>query len=376
MKLVLFISPHYNSCGETYIFQNFFLKYKKSKNINFKVFNYLNEFNHLKSRNLIQNPLKFNLIFRSLEQKIPWLYYRIWMLFVFIHLQLILPIIIFQQKKLYSEVVIISRMSNIAVAFVSLYFFYNKNIKFYCSIAGLVYKNFFRKFIWQNILKNYTGVFIPTNDMKKYISNYTNSTKIYVMPNPVLTDEMKNVKKKNFNYKSKKIFRIISIGRLSNQKGFDILLRSINKLPNVSLDIIGDGEDKIKLTNLKEKFNLEGNVNFLGWKNKPWKYLKNYNLFVMPSRWEGPGHTVIEALCQDIPVIVSDCKFGPMETIKRGKFGLYFKKNSALNLRNKIIEVQNNYPVYKKKSLEGGRFIREFYSTEHIIKKYVKMFSN
>lgn len=379
MKLVLFVSPHYNKCGLTDLFQNFFSEYKKSKktdDINFKVFNYFNEFNHLKKNNIIQNPIKINFVFRFLEQKIPWLYYRIWMILVFAHLQIILPIVINQKKKKYSQVIIVSQMSTIAVAFVSLYFSFNKNIKFYCWIGGLVYKNFFRKFIWRNILKNYEGIFIPTNDMRKHISSYTNSKKIYEIPNPVLTDEMKNQRKKNFIYKTSNIFKLICIGRLNKQKGFDVLIRAISKISDVKLDIIGDGEDRIKLTNLKKKLNLNNKVNLLGWQNKPWKNLNDYHLFVMPSRWEGPGHTVIEALCQNIPVIVSDCKYGPKETIKKGKFGIYFKKDDVINLRKKIIEVKNNYHVYKKKSLKGGSYIRNYYSTKNIINKYCKIFEN
>ena len=53
MKLVLFICPHYNKCGLTDLFQNFFSEYKKSNrtgDINFKVLNYFDEFNHLKKK--------------------------------------------------------------------------------------------------------------------------------------------------------------------------------------------------------------------------------------------------------------------------------------------------------------------------------------
>ncbi|MBD1137152.1 glycosyltransferase [Pelagibacterales bacterium SAG-MED49] len=377
MKLVLFIAPFYNRCGITDNYHNFFSacnKSEKSNNITFKVFNYFDEFNHLKKKYIIQNPLKFNFVFRFLEQKIPWLYYRIWMILVFVHLQVVLPIVINQQQKKYSEVIIVSQMSTIAVAFVSLYFSFNKNVKFYVWIAGLVYKNFLRKLIWQNILKNYKGIVIPTNDMRKNISNWTNSKRIYEIPNPLLTDEMKKLKKKNFIYKSNNIFKVVCIGRLSRQKGFDVLIKAISEISDVKLDIIGDGEEKIKLTKLKKELCADNKINFLGWKHKPWKSLKNYDLFVMPSRWEGPGHTVIEALCQNIPVIVSDCKYGPKETIKNGKYGIYFKKDDVAGLRRKIIKVKNNYHIYKKKSLEGGSFIRNYYSTEKIIEKYIKMF--
>lgn len=374
MRLVIFISPHYNKCGETYIFKNFFKSYKKNTNIEFKIFNFYSEFNHIKKKYLIENPIKINFVNRFIEQKFSWLYYRIWMILVFLHLQIVLPLIIFKEKNRYSEVIIVSRMSNIAVSFVSLYFSYSKKIKFYCSIAGLVYKNFFRKLIWSNIIKNFQGVIIPSSDMRDYIRKYTNSSSILTIPNPVLTTEMIKFKKQNFKYNKKKIFKIIAIGRLSNQKGFDTLIQAIKTLPKVSVDIIGEGEDKKKLAYLVKKFNLQSRVRFLGWKEKPWQLVKNYNLFVMPSRWEGPGHTVIEALAQNIPVIVSDCDFGPIDTIQRGKFGVSFKKNDFLDLNKSIKNIIKKYNFYSKKAKMGGTFIRQKYKTEEIIKKYTQFF--
>jgi glycosyltransferase involved in cell wall biosynthesis len=376
MKLVLFISPHYNKCGETYIFKNFFTNYEKRKNIEFKIFNYYSEFSHIKKKNIIENPIKINFVFRFLEQKISWTYYRIWMILVFLHLQIVLPLVIIKQRKIYSEIVIISRMSNIAVSFVSLYFSYSKNIKFYCSIAGLVYKNFFRKLIWRNIMKNFEGIIIPSEDMIEHIKEYTNSTSIFTIPNPVITSRMKENKKQNFKYNKKNDFKLIAIGRLSHQKGFDTLITSIKNIPNITLDIIGGGEDYKKLILLVKKFNLGNKVKFLGWREEPWKFLKNYNLFVMPSRWEGPGHTVIEALAQNIPVIVSNCNFGPKDTIQYGKFGTLFKTNNYFDLNTKIKRVISNYRVYHKKAIKGGVTVRVKYSTKPIIKKYINLIQN
>lgn len=374
MKLVLFISPHYKKCGETYIFKNFFSKNLTNNKIDFKVFNYFKEFDHIDKKYIIQNPFKFNLVSKSLEKKIPWLYYRLWMIVVFFHLQIVLTYIIISQKKKYSEIVIVSRMSNIAAAFVSIYFKLSKKTKFYCSIAGLVYKNSFRKIIWNILIKKFEGVIIPTKDMKKHIFDYTKSKKILTIPNPVITSEMIKYRKKKFIYDKNKVLNVICIGRLSKQKGIDTLIRSIKSLKNVKLDIIGKGEEDKKLKEIVKKNNLDKRISFLGWRENPWKLIKNYHLFVMPSRWEGPGHTVIESLVQNIPVIVSDCKYGPLETIQKGKFGEYFRVDDVRDLTKKINNVKNNYQKFVKKSIAGGKFIRKNYSIENIAKQYIKNF--
>ena len=63
----------------------------------------------------------------------------------------------------------------------------------------------------------------------------------------------------------------------------------------------------------------------------------------MPSRWEGPGHTIIEALSHGIPSIVSNCPYGPEETIGYGKFGEVFEIDDCDDFADKIQKTWKDY---------------------------------
>lgn len=377
MRLILFISPHYNKCGESYIFKNFteYLDKHAPKNdkLKFKIFNYFDEFNHIQKKYVIENPLKINFLFRKVEKKIPWLYYRLWIFLVFIHLNFILPILLKRLSNKYDEIHVVGRMSNIAIAFCSIWFIFSKKYKFHISIAGLVYKNFLRKIIWRLIINRYESVIIPSKDMYEHIFDYTKHPKISVIQNPVLTD---NINYMTYSHKFiKKKINMIAMGRLNRQKGFDILIKSLKDLHFVHLDIYGEGEDHSILQKLIRDNNLITRVKLKGWYEGSNEIFTNYDLFVMPSRWEGPGHTVVEAMSTGIPVIVSNCNYGPIDSIGYGKFGNFFKSEDINDCKLSILEFIKNPNQYLKKAQLGAKHITSVWSCESIYKKYLNHFS-
>lgn len=142
---------------------------------------------------------------------------------------------------------------------------------------------------------------------------------------------------KEFN---KKNFNIISVGRLTEQKGFDIALKAAYILKKKKFDfrwfVIGDGKDKKKLNRQRRKLKLENNFFFLGNKANPYPYIKNADLFVLPSRHEGYGLATLEARILKKLIIVSDLPVS-REQIKNEKNGLMCKLNE-LDLSNCILK--------------------------------------
>ncbi len=86
------------------------------------------------------------------------------------------------------------------------------------------------------------------------------------------------------------------------------------------------------------KFHLEQNITFLGNKSRDWIYnnLYHYDLFIQPSRLEGFGLTVVEALAAKVPVIVAD-NDGPSEIINKGDYGYIFVNGNFVDLSDKIL---------------------------------------
>jgi glycosyltransferase involved in cell wall biosynthesis len=147
-----------------------------------------------------------------------------------------------------------------------------------------------------------------------------------------------------------RIFKIVQIGRLDHAiKGQHFVIEAIHTLKtqglnNIQFDLIGTGNSELFLKELVIKYELEKQINFLGPRNRNYIYshLKNYDLLIQPSLYEGFGLTVAEAMAAKLPVLVSDIN-GPMEIIELGKYGFYFQSGNTENLAEQIDYIISNY---------------------------------
>ena len=119
---------------------------------------------------------------------------------------------------------------------------------------------------------------------------------------------------------------IVSMGRLTKQKGFDLLLQAFQKVanqhPNWQLIILGQGELRAQLEKMRDDLGLSSQVVFTGSLRNPFKVLRKAQLFVMGSRNEGFPMAHGEALACGVPVIATDCPSGPREMIRHNIDGL------------------------------------------------------
>src|SRR5690606_31369506 len=147
-------------------------------------------------------------------------------------------------------------------------------------------------------------------------------------------------RKKNNN------FRIIQVSRLdAEKKGQHIAIEALKLLmerntSNIVLDFIGAGTSYDALKKQVKDNNLESYAHFLGLRDRDYIYkqLKNYDLLIQPSFYEGFGLTIVEAMAAKIPVLVSNID-GPIEIVQNGKYGFFFECGNALELSSKIEEV-------------------------------------
>ena len=109
---------------------------------------------------------------------------------------------------------------------------------------------------------------------------------------------------------------IVSVGRLSHAKGFDILLDSFariaRKFPRWRLVVVGDGEERSRLERQAEHLQLGSRVLFTGALADPSAFLRRARLFVMASRYEGFPLAHGEALACGLPIIATDCPSRPL----------------------------------------------------------------
>ncbi|WP_140445389.1 MULTISPECIES: glycosyltransferase family 4 protein [unclassified Bifidobacterium] len=135
----------------------------------------------------------------------------------------------------------------------------------------------------------------------------------------------------------------IAVGRLTEQKGFDILLHSwtiVEKaLPEWKLAIIGSGEDESKLKRLALELNLK-NVSFVP-ATKDIEYWYNQaSCFLLSSRYEGFVMVLLEAMAKGLPPVAFDCVAGPSEIIEDGVNGFLVPLEGGFSaFANKTIEL-------------------------------------
>ena len=105
------------------------------------------------------------------------------------------------------------------------------------------------------------------------------------------------------------------------------------------MHFVGDGQDKEMLKQMAHELNLDQEIVFEGLKDQTWVYenLCNFDLFIQPSRYEGFGLTVAEAIAAKVPVLVSNIE-GPLEIIDGGRLGLSFENKVATDCANKIVD--------------------------------------
>ena len=142
-------------------------------------------------------------------------------------------------------------------------------------------------------------------------------------------------------------FLVGTIAELHPIKGLDVLIDSIKDLPenpDTQFIIIGDGEKKSELGEQIRNNNLSNKVILLGFLDNAAKYLKAFNLFVLPSRSEALGLVILEAGLAEVPVIATKVG-GIPEVISEPKFG---KLVSAENKSELTIAIQNSIDEYEQ----------------------------
>lgn len=222
----------------------------------------------------------------------------------------------------------------------------------------------------ERIVRRFDKFVVLTNEDKGYWGNLPN---IEVIPNAAMqvSESCSDVTDK----------RVIAVGRLDYQKGFDRLIEAweliqrTGKFADWRLDIFGQGEWKEMLQRMIEEKGLQHSVQI----HRPTRqigeeYVKS-SLLVMSSHYEGFPMVMIEAMACGLPVVSFDYKCGPKDIIQHGINGLLVPEGDIKALANAMMEVMTD-EAYRRMLSRNARKVVDTYSEEAVMARWIRLFTS
>ena len=171
---------------------------------------------------------------------------------------------------------------------------------------------------------------------------------------------------------------IVSIGRLTYQKGYELLIKAWSLVEplhsNWSLHLYGDGEDKEKLENLIASFNLQ-NIVLKGSTNDVQAVYDNAGFYIMSSRFEGLPVVLIEAQSRGLPIVSFDCPSGPAEIVHHGIDGILVQNGNVLALAEAMIHMIEN-PQLRQAMAREALQSAQTYHIDTVIDKWLALLAD
>ena len=170
------------------------------------------------------------------------------------------------------------------------------------------------------------------------LSSYVPSARLALIPNAVESRGASRLEQRD------QVF--LAVGRLSHQKGFDVLLQAFSKArarcPGWRLTIVGGGEENASLRALASQLGLDPWVTWTGLVSEPDAYYREASVFVLSSRHEGMPNALLEAMAASLPVIVTDALSEAADLVALPGSGMVVRANDPVALAEAMCELAAN----------------------------------
>jgi GalNAc-alpha-(1->4)-GalNAc-alpha-(1->3)-diNAcBac-PP-undecaprenol alpha-1,4-N-acetyl-D-galactosaminyltransferase len=206
-------------------------------------------------------------------------------------------------------------------------------------------------------------VVAQTRDAAQWLESHCR-TSVSVIPNalrllPEPSDERRSV--------------IVAVGRLTHQKGFDVLLRAFARIASRfeewSLVIIGEGDERLSLTRLRGELRLDDRVEFVGQTPNVVDWMAHAGLVVQTSRFEGFPNVVLESMGLGAAVISTDCRSGPSDMIEDGVNGRLVPVDDVDTLVDVMAELISR-PEERERLGRAASGVRERYRQDIVMERW------
>lgn len=172
---------------------------------------------------------------------------------------------------------------------------------------------------------------------------------------------------------------MVAMGRLHPQKGFDMLFEALptifDRWPDLSLVVLGDGENRRDLEEQIASLGLTGRVLLPGFVKHPHSIMSRAELFVLPSRFEGFPNALIEAMALGLPVVSFDCPSGPKYLIANGVNGLLVPAQSTMALTQSLCALLEE-PAYARQLGRRAQGVCQACNVDTVMRMWTQLLQN
>jgi len=161
-----------------------------------------------------------------------------------------------------------------------------------------------------------------------------------------------------------------SVGRLKKIKGYDLLIDAVAQLradfPSTRLVLVGDGPEMARLQQQAAERRIDNAVIFAGTQKEPGAFLASFDIFVLPSLFEGLGLSIVEAMMAGLPVVGSTAG-GIPEVVSHGSSGLLFEAGNSSDLASCLHELIRSPELRRRLAVAGKAKVEKEFAIERYV---------
>ncbi len=164
-----------------------------------------------------------------------------------------------------------------------------------------------------------------------------------------------------------------SLGRLSEQKSYDVLIRALLKLPDANVVLVGDGPERPALERLAEELGVRERLHITGWTDSARAHLGYFDVFALVSRYEAFPLSILEAMLAGVPVVATDVG-SVAEAVRDGHTGLLVPSGSPAEVARAIRSLLDE-PEHARALARNARAdILERFTASRMAANYVQLY--
>ncbi|MEZ8356753.1 glycosyltransferase [Vibrio splendidus] len=196
--------------------------------------------------------------------------------------------------------------------------------------------------------------------------------KTEVIYNPIYSNELVNKSLEPLDDDDfvKSDLTLITVARLNRQKNLSLFIDVCNEIKSRDSSfkayVLGEGEERPKLEEKIKSMGLCDHVKLVGFKKNPYNYVRESDVFLLTSKWEGFGNVIVESASCNTPVVSVNCPSGPAEVIESLNCGIIVDSYCPIYLADKVVECNLNEYSISVSDLES-------YSIKSISNKYTNV---